>query len=94
MALRLGASVRMQARRTPASHAVDIVLTQVVLSGFAWGAKQDFPIWENKRYHERPALALGDGPIGLYRRWAQQFYEDAAYSERPPARGDPMVSTS
>ena len=24
------------------------------------------------------ALALGDGPIGLYRRWARQFYSDPA----------------
>jgi phenylpropionate dioxygenase-like ring-hydroxylating dioxygenase large terminal subunit len=71
--LRLAASVRMRARRTPASHAVDFVLKQLVLSGFAWSAKQDFPIWENKQYRERPALAIGDGPIGLYRRWARQF---------------------
>ncbi|MCB9749757.1 MAG: Rieske 2Fe-2S domain-containing protein [Myxococcales bacterium] len=38
---------------------------------------RDFPIWENKRYLERPVLAKGDGPIGLYRRWAAQFYPDA-----------------
>ena len=93
VALRLGASVRKQARRTPASPAVDIVLTQVVLSGFAWGAKQDFPIWENKRYRERPALAVGDGPIGLYRRWARQFYEDAPDAGRSSAREEPLVST-
>jgi nitrite reductase/ring-hydroxylating ferredoxin subunit len=91
--LRLAASVRGQARGTPARRVVDIVLTQLVLSGFAWGAKQDFPIWENKQYRERPALAVGDGPIGLYRRWARQFYENAAHSERPPAREDPLVST-
>lgn len=35
---------------------------------------KDFPIWENKRYLERPVLAKGDGPIGIYRRWCTQFY--------------------
>lgn len=50
-------------------------------------------VWENKQYRERPALAVGDGPIGLYRRWARQFYEDAASLERSPARGAPLAST-
>ncbi len=37
----------------------------------------DVPIWESKRYEERPALAQGDGEIGTYRRWASQFYPPA-----------------
>lgn len=36
----------------------------------------DFKIWQNKKYIERPPLAKGDGPIALYRKWAKQFYED------------------
>ncbi|MEO8605515.1 MAG: Rieske 2Fe-2S domain-containing protein [bacterium] len=40
-------------------------------------ASQDFEIWEHKRYVHPPALAQGDGPIGKYRSWATQFYEDA-----------------
>lgn len=39
--------------------------------------QQDFRIWENKRYRERPALCEGDGPIGTFRRWASQFYAPA-----------------
>ncbi len=74
LTLCLAASVR--ARRLPALPAVDAVLTQLLLHGLARGARQDFPIWENKRYLERPALAAGDGPIGLYRRWARQFYPE------------------
>lgn len=35
---------------------------------------QDVPIWENKRYRERPTLCEGDGPIMQYRKWAAQFY--------------------
>ena len=36
--------------------------------------EQDFPIWENKCYRERPLLCEGDGPIQEFRRWARQFY--------------------
>ena len=35
---------------------------------------QDAPIWESKRYVERPMLAEGDGPIAEYRRYCKQFY--------------------
>jgi nitrite reductase/ring-hydroxylating ferredoxin subunit len=35
---------------------------------------QDIPIWENKIHWTHPVLCDGDGPIGLLRRWAQQFY--------------------
>jgi nitrite reductase/ring-hydroxylating ferredoxin subunit len=36
--------------------------------------KQDFAIWEHKRYRARPVLCEGDGPIGAFRHWARQFY--------------------
>jgi phenylpropionate dioxygenase-like ring-hydroxylating dioxygenase large terminal subunit len=90
LTLRLAASVRSHARRTTAARVVDSLLTQLVLAGFAHSAKADFPIWENKRYRERPALVVGDGPIGLYRRWARQFYEEA--TEASPKRAEPLVS--
>ena len=35
---------------------------------------QDIPIWEHKRYLERPLLCDGDGPILELRRYFQQFY--------------------
>ena len=35
---------------------------------------QDIPIWEHKTMKMRPVLCDGDGPIGLFRRWAKQFY--------------------
>jgi nitrite reductase/ring-hydroxylating ferredoxin subunit len=84
LTLCLAASVRVEPRRLPAHPAVDAALTDLVLQGFARGARQDFPIWENKRYLERPALAAGDGPIGLYRRWARQFYSESAGAEEAP----------
>ena len=42
----------------------------------AAAVEQDFPIWENKVYHERPRLCDGDGPVAEYRSWAAQFYLD------------------
>lgn len=39
--------------------------------------EQDIPIWENKVFMDPPALCDGDGPIGLFRKWAKQFYSRA-----------------
>ena len=39
---------------------------------------QDAPIWETKRYLDKPVLAEGDGPIGEYRRYCKQFYPQRA----------------
>jgi 3-ketosteroid 9alpha-monooxygenase subunit A len=35
---------------------------------------EDIPIWENKKFLERPMLCDGDGPIGTFRNWCNQFY--------------------
>ncbi len=53
-----------------------------VLSQFTHDTKQDFDIWQHKRYLPRPALAKGDGPIGIYRRWTRQFYPPATAAEQ------------
>ena len=45
-----------------------------LLLALAADARQDFAIWQHKRYVSPPALAIGDGPIGKYRTWAAQFY--------------------
>ena len=37
---------------------------------------QDTPIWENKAYLARPALADTDGPFTKFRKWASQFYAE------------------
>lgn len=37
----------------------------------------DVGIWTHKAYHDRPPLVAGDGPIGVMRKWAKQFYETA-----------------
>jgi 3-ketosteroid 9alpha-monooxygenase subunit A len=38
--------------------------------------EEDKPIWEHKAYLERPLLSEGDGPIGVFRRWARTFYPE------------------
>lgn len=43
--------------------------------------EEDIPIWENKRYVDPPVLCDGDGPIGLFRKWAKQFYVDDENAE-------------
>jgi len=35
---------------------------------------EDKPIWEHKKFIERPALADTDGPFLQFRQWAAQFY--------------------
>jgi hypothetical protein len=35
----------------------------------------DVNIWSHKAYRDRPPLVAGDGPIGVMRKWAKQFYE-------------------
>ncbi len=37
---------------------------------------EDRPIWEHKNYHAKPVLCDGDGPIGVYRKWMRQFFDE------------------
>jgi len=43
---------------------------------------QDIPIWENKKYFDRPLLCDGDGKIGVYRKWLRQFFAEDAIRPR------------
>jgi len=77
--LRLGLRVRDPEGRSGLLRALPSRLvragaTRFILKGFTDDARQDFPIWENKAYVSPPRLARGDGPIGIYRKWAKQFY--------------------
>ncbi|MGH7787223.1 MAG: (2Fe-2S)-binding protein, partial [Candidatus Binatia bacterium] len=57
-----------------------------LLTFLALDARQDFAIWQHKRYVHPPALAAGDGPIGKYRSWAARFYQ----TPPPPAVPTPV----
>lgn len=77
--LRIGSSVE---RRFPG---LDRLLREIAFRGLATEVARDRPIWETKRYVERPALAKGDGPIATYRRWCRQFYPVDAVARLPIA---------
>ncbi|TNE84718.1 MAG: hypothetical protein EP330_28270 [Deltaproteobacteria bacterium] len=42
---------------------------------------QDVPIWENKKYFDKPVLVPEDGPVHAFRKWARQFYVDTEARE-------------
>ncbi len=56
---------------------------KILLKSFAADVAHDLEIWENKKYIARPLLALGDGPIAEYRRWAKQFYPNLSKIQTP-----------
>ena len=37
----------------------------------------DMPIWNNKKYRQKPILCDGDGPILRFRKYFKQFYDGA-----------------
>jgi nitrite reductase/ring-hydroxylating ferredoxin subunit len=79
--LRVASAIRLDEPRTlskvlgalPARMARRIV-SEVVFRNYVSDVRQDFIIWENKRYVQPAALAEGDGPVGPYRKWCKQFY--------------------
>jgi nitrite reductase/ring-hydroxylating ferredoxin subunit len=77
------------------AETVDFTVCATVEGGLSWidrmleaiveDVRKDLPIWAHKRRLARPALIAGDGPIGVYRKFARQFYPPAA----PGAAEDP-----
>ncbi|MCA9743779.1 Rieske 2Fe-2S domain-containing protein [candidate division KSB1 bacterium] len=67
-------ALRMKKWPTVLGDLASRLMGRYIFYNFVKDASQDFPIWENKRFLRRPALAQGDGPIGKYRHWAKQFY--------------------
>lgn len=84
----LALALSLRSVADPASvHPLARVLPRQMLNGMIARAihhslvhdvDQDRVIWEHKRFLDRPALAEGDGPIGKFRLWARQFYDDRA----------------
>jgi hypothetical protein len=66
------------------------VVREAVFRGLLHDVAQDIPFWETKHHIEKPLLAEGDGPIGVYRRWCRQFYETNSGSSAHP--GDRELS--
>src|SRR5690606_35854405 len=68
---------------------VQALVEELVLRAYVHDIAQDFDIWQNKRYTERPVLADGDGPVGPYRKWCRQFYPALPVLRDPPAASAP-----
>ncbi len=70
--LRIGVSVE---RRVGLPYDMaERVIRSFSLRAVAHDVQQDFDIWRNKRWVARPAIAVGDGPLPVYRKWCRQFY--------------------
>ena len=59
------------------SRPLEWALLRKAMSEGAKTIEQDIPIWENKRYRDRPHLSDADGPILTFRRWYRQFHAPA-----------------
>jgi nitrite reductase/ring-hydroxylating ferredoxin subunit len=59
---------------TPVEKGPDAPKTMA--DSFMGGVSQDIPIWENKRYVERPVLIKDERTILDHREWCKQFYSD------------------
>ncbi|WP_062269460.1 Rieske 2Fe-2S domain-containing protein [Endozoicomonas arenosclerae] len=57
-----------------AQTAMNVLYAHGVRDEIVHQVNQDIPIWEHKIYKEQPILCEGDGPIGQYRKWFEQFY--------------------
>jgi len=49
---------------------------RLAAAGFSGGVAQDLPIWENKRYVERPVVTKSEKKLLEHREWVKQFYSD------------------
>jgi hypothetical protein len=75
--LRIGIRLRGQGPlRWIPTRLMDRALGPIAMATYVNDVRQDYDIWANKRYVERPPLAEGDGPVAKYRRWVGQFYRD------------------
>jgi len=73
--------VRIRARHTVRRMRMPFMASLVARNyhdTFKATVEQDIPIWENKRYVERPLLSAADGPILKFRQWSRQFWPDPA----------------
>lgn len=77
-------------RRLP-QGLVTAAMREFTLLALYYDVAQDRRIWTTKRHVPHPVLAEGDGPIGLYRRWAAQFFAAAPGSSESSAVRDEAV---
>jgi nitrite reductase/ring-hydroxylating ferredoxin subunit len=67
-------TIRFIVKKLPGEEEATRGVARAFVAEIARQYEQDIPIWENKRYLERPLLCDGDGPILALRRYFAQFY--------------------
>lgn len=72
--IHLHIGVAAQEAPVPAMH---YAIREIIFRALLHDVGQDIPFWASKQYLDKPALADGDGPIPVYRRWCTQFYPSA-----------------
>jgi 3-ketosteroid 9alpha-monooxygenase subunit A len=63
---------------TSGGHGPGHGVGQAIIRDLEKQMSQDIPIWEHKRYFERPVLCDGDGRFSIYRRWMRQFFSESS----------------
>ena len=67
-------TIRYIVKKIEGSDAATEGIAKAFISELARQYSQDIPIWENKKFLERPALCDGDGPIGMIRKYYAGFF--------------------
>jgi 3-ketosteroid 9alpha-monooxygenase subunit A len=66
-------TIRFQVRKIDGDDDATAGVAKAFIAEISRQYAQDIPIWENKKYLEKPLLCDGDGPIGLIRKYYAQF---------------------
>eukprot|EP00455_Lapot_gusevi_P038996 TRINITY_DN4368_c0_g2_i1.p1 TRINITY_DN4368_c0_g2~~TRINITY_DN4368_c0_g2_i1.p1 ORF type:complete len:419 (+),score=112.61 TRINITY_DN4368_c0_g2_i1:83-1339(+) len=59
-----------------AERKIPRVIAKFWLDSFAKQFERDVPIWDRKKFNDKPVLVREDGNIAAFRRWYRQFYSD------------------
>lgn len=65
---------RVRAMWKPLRRGLYAAMLLYIHHWFIRTVKQDFSVWSNRRFMERPKLVDGEVNMAIYRRWAAQFY--------------------
>lgn len=68
-----------------ADPGISKALAWIIVGQWVANWKADLPLWENKRFVDRPVLVSLDGPVRQLRKWYAQFLppEDPPRARRP-----------
>ena len=66
------------------------IMNKIIIATQKRDVLQDVVIWSRKRYLPHPRLCRSDGPIGMFRRYCEQFYTDVGVGSRHEAARRPV----